>query len=770
MSIADQHLRSQALEISTSFIVQAPAGSGKTTLLVNRYCEALKTVKHPRQILALTFTQKAREEIAKRVQAQWTQSSSNLPFSEEEVLSGIYTFDALNHYLIPDTHWDERFSGHLPIHPAPQLLYEQAAERCLNMPSLKPAIRTLLKQFRQQWIQLFSLLASLLAVREQWLFLLPMHYQNKLHLPSIAFSQWQTHIRQSAQAHFSHFEVPHFEDRETTKTFVETCLTKKNTWRKRLPPEYAAMREDDEEGRLLGWLTHLGQLPIEDYREPALTSLSALLQLLPPLLAHLHVCMQEAGGLDHNEVALMAQEALSPQQLPGETQMKLDYQYQHILVDEFQDTSLSQWSLLESLSAGFERGDGRSIFLVGDPMQSIYRFRQAQMGLFEYAKHHGLGEITLTPLTLQCNFRSAGQLVESFNQTFSAVFSNHDMDFAPQSPTQPNSKHPFECNSLETAEEEAQAIIHTLKEWQSQGIEDIAILLRSRRSFHGLREYLLEADIPYFAKGMRSAHQEPLLSDLYHLAHFLLEYPDETHLYPLLQSPWIGLPLEALQVGYTLSDYRGYSSKIEILESALSQKAHVLDLGSWIDDTWRALTQHQGTLPDALQVFWDIWYPALRDNWPQWPLIDAQLEQTYFDEGRPDASLQLMTIHAAKGLAFDGVILADLGAGTPVTDSPLLRLHTYFGATGATTLLATHPGARKDDPHYQYLQSREKMELAKERARLLYVGCTRAKLALRCFAHGKISSNSLAHLISPAHLVTPPLSRGQAPPKAGGHR
>ena len=65
----------------------------------------------------------------------------------------------------------------------------------------------------------------------------------------------------------------------------------------------------------------------------------------------------------------------------------------HILVDEFQDTSLAQFQLLQALTVGWERGDGRTLFVVGDPMQSIYRFRDAEVGLFLRARTAGIGRM-----------------------------------------------------------------------------------------------------------------------------------------------------------------------------------------------------------------------------------------------------------------------------------------------------------------------------------------------------------------------------------------
>mgnify|MGYP003389463336 CR=1 FL=1 len=64
---------------------------------------------------------------------------------------------------------------------------------------------------------------------------------------------------------------------------------------------------------------------------------------------------------------------------PTDLNLMLDYQIKHLLVDEFQDTSQLQFTLIKSLINGWEENDGKTLFFVGDPMQSIYRFRQADV-------------------------------------------------------------------------------------------------------------------------------------------------------------------------------------------------------------------------------------------------------------------------------------------------------------------------------------------------------------------------------------------------------
>lgn len=79
--------------------------------------------------------------------------------------------------------------------------------------------------------------------------------------------------------------------------------------------------------------------------------------------------------------------------------------------------------MLTKLVQGWEEHDGKTLFIVGDPMQSIYRFRQAEMSLFFRAKEQGIGPVLLQSLELKCNFRSTQTMVDWVNRQFSQIFS-----------------------------------------------------------------------------------------------------------------------------------------------------------------------------------------------------------------------------------------------------------------------------------------------------------------------------------------------------------
>ncbi len=155
-------------------------------------------------------------------------------------------------------------------------------------------------------------------------------------------------------------------------------------------------------------------------------ALEALAQLLKHAAAELKLAFAERGRADHTEMAAAARASLTEQGEPSEFALRAASAIRHLLVDEFQDTSLEQFEMLRALTAGWSPGDGRTLFLVGDPMQSIYQFREAEVGLFLRARDRGLGEIHFEPLQLRRNFRTCGALVDWINECFAKLFPRED--------------------------------------------------------------------------------------------------------------------------------------------------------------------------------------------------------------------------------------------------------------------------------------------------------------------------------------------------------
>ena len=149
--------------------------------------------------------------------------------------------------------------------------------------------------------------------------------------------------------------------------------------------------------------------------------------ILRQAVAELRVVFAERGVVDFVELGLAAKEVLEDEE-GNATELAADIseRWRHLLVDEFQDTSRGQYELLTLIAKGWESAGQGTCFLVGDPMQSIYMFRQAEVEFFERTRRHGLGEgasaLQLTPLQLQTNFRSHAGLVDRLNEMFGTIF------------------------------------------------------------------------------------------------------------------------------------------------------------------------------------------------------------------------------------------------------------------------------------------------------------------------------------------------------------
>ncbi|MBF0590104.1 MAG: UvrD-helicase domain-containing protein, partial [Magnetococcales bacterium] len=123
---------------------------------------------------------------------------------------------------------------------------------------------------------------------------------------------------------------------------------------------------------LLEHLLTVQHLPPARFPKQQLHFIQDLFKVLQLAAAHLRALFAIRGETDYTEVSLAAVEALGDPDQPSDLALKLDYRINHILLDEFQDTSWTQYRLLERLTAGWSGLDGRTLFPAGDPMQSIY--------------------------------------------------------------------------------------------------------------------------------------------------------------------------------------------------------------------------------------------------------------------------------------------------------------------------------------------------------------------------------------------------------------
>ncbi|MDX1252653.1 MAG: UvrD-helicase domain-containing protein [Gammaproteobacteria bacterium] len=525
-------------------------------------------------------------------------------------------------------------------------------------------------------------------------------------------------------------------------------------------------------------LADLRRLPAARYTEAQWQVLEALFDLLPVAAGHLKLIFGERGQVDFSEVAQRAAEALGNPDNPTDLALALDYRIKHLLVDEFQDTSFGQYQLLERLTAGWQAGDGRSLFVVGDPMQSIYRFREAEVGLFLRARHSGIGSMRLTPLTLSVNFRSQAGIVEWVNESFARVLPAVE-DIAggavPYSKSVASQAaeghcavqvHPFLVLDSNGEAQRVAELVHQTRQSQPGGT--VAILVRARSHLAGIALALKEQGLRYRAIEIEQLGHRPVIQDLLALTRALLHPADRIAWLAILRAPWCGLSLADLhaiasadpdaaiwdlitneeRIGQLSNDDRLRLHRMrEIMRVSLTQRRR-RGLRRWVEGAWLALggpacVQNVTDLDDA-QVFFD-----LLEQWQRGGDIDdfAAIEQQVatlyaLPDIKADDTVQLMTIHKAKGLEFDTVIVPGLGRGMPADESRLLMwMERPATAREAGDLLLAPIKAHgeQEDPIYAWLKYADQQKGRHEAGRLLYVAATRAKKTLHLLGHVALS-------------------------------
>ncbi len=860
----DKIHRQLALDPSQSFIVQAPAGSGKTELLIQRFLTLLNHVKAPEEILAITFTKKAANEMRSRILKALKQAESEAePESAHarqtwklatQVLQRdkqfrwhlinnpnqlrIQTIDSLCAFLTKQLPMLSHFGSQPDISDHPIFLYREAVQEVLihveeNL-AWSPAIAQLLLHLDNDLNKLHDLLVTLLAKRDQWLAYIQLNTddndikkQLEGHLASVISSKLKIVYEKFPKEYVSelmaiaryaadqlvlsntvseilacrnlnHLPGTQPDDAPAWLGLAKLLLTKKPfSWRKRVDktigfPSISHMKNPQEKSlhenyqqRFIKLVTVLSKyeelrlalielffLPNPHYQDEQWQILKSLLTVLKVVAAQLRLIFQQHGQIDFIENSQAALLALGNDDHPTDLALALDYQIKHILVDEFQDTSFTQYQLIEKLTMGWETNDGRTLFVVGDPMQSIYRFREAEVGLFIRMCKSGIGHIRLKPLTLAVNFRSSAKIVEWNNTHFQQIFPmSNDITTGAimYSPSVANQTlNEIEAHSTihiqgfddEGAEAQANHIVTLIQEIKKQyPDEKIAILVRSRAYLEAIIPALKKAKVPYRAVDIDQLASRQSIQDLLSLTCALLHPADRIAWLAFLRAPWCGLTLGDLLVlagephvtiweQLNREDVRLQLSKdgqqrvnriLPILKKKIAERERD-DLRSWIENTWLLLGG-----PACLQHYHEIedtkaYFELLEEFSQHYPIIDLdklkeKIEQLYASAQQDETTLQIMTIHTAKGLEFDTVILPHLERKIPNDDKSLLLWTEQPLAEDKIALLLApiHATGDEIDATYEYIYRQQRTKSNYETDRLFYVATTRAKKRLYLF-------------------------------------
>ena len=827
--IPDAVARGRALDPARSFIVQAPAGSGKTELLIQRTLLLLATVDAPEEIVAITFTRKAAGEMRTRVlraldaarrgkapegphEARTLELARAVArqddvhgwrIAENPARLRIQTIDALCASLARQMPILSQFGAPPETVEDADELYLEAARATLEEVESRDDVAVdvahLLAHLDNDVARVEQLLAGMLRRRDHWIRHLRRLDRSALEaaLASVrddALERVRARVPDALRQELAAMgeyafanagRVRFADDIDSWTALAGMLLTNVDAWRARLtktegfpagkPGEpwkhratalMASLGEDFREA-----LGDLRRLPPPRYSAAQWEALAAIGNLLPHALAQLKVVCQARGQVDFTEVAQAALRALGEDEAPTDLALALDYRIRHLLVDEFQDTSITQFELITKLTAGWAPGDGRTLFVVGDPMQSIYRFREAEVGEFLRAWERArIGSVALTPVRLTANFRSQAGIVEWVNATFRQVMPGLEdvaagaVRYAASAavhaaqPGEPVEVHPFFDG--DDAGEAARVVdlIGRVRETESDA--SVAVLVRNRGQLREIVPRLRAAGLRFRAIEIEPLGTRPVVQDLLALTRAVTHPADRLAWLAVLRAPWCGLTLADLaalaegddartvpelmhddvRIAALSGDGRERLARVrEVMEASAANRLRG-NLRDRVEGAWLALggpacvpdatdLEDAGIYLDALEAAEHA--GALRDL----AAFEARVAELWAlpDVHASEHDVQIMTIHKAKGLEFDHVIVPGLGRASRADEKRLfLWMERPAGAGNEAQLLVApiEEAGADGDAIYAWLRRLDAERAGHEAGRLLYVAATRARRRL----------------------------------------
>jgi ATP-dependent exoDNAse (exonuclease V) beta subunit len=751
---------------------------------------------------------------------------------ENPVRLTVQTIDSFCASLVRRMPWLSRFGAGAAIAEDAGDLYRQAAERTLALADsdhpCSEATCLLLGHLDNRMERLCDLLVAMLARRDQWLRHLYGHRPDDRRriledgLRSLvegmlrrldgeigaeqrdALVRLGTFAGANLKAEGSEngitiladtggFPPPSADALHLWKGFAELLLTRTGTLRKRLDKNcgFPAGNKEPLESMKKAMAHLLEELAGDDntvellhavrslppvvYGHDQWAVLQALTTLLPRAVAELWLVFKEQGQCDFVEVSQAAGRALGAVEAPTDLLLHLDGRIRHILVDEFQDTSHGQFFLLRKLIAGWQQDDGRTLFLVGDPMQSIYRFREAEVGLYLQARHRGIHPVHLEPLYLTSNFRSQAGIVDWVNGIFPEIFPDREdealgsVTYAPSiAAREPLDGPAVFCYPMADRDDvaEARQVVELVRRARRDDpTGSVAVLVRARGHLTEILRAFQEAGLSYRAREIDALSGRPVARDLLALTRALLHPADRIAWLAVLRAPWCGLTLDDLHAlcgdvpDATVPELLRQAKRLAVLSedgrqrvercfgvlnAVLAQRGRV-SLRMLVEGAWLALGG-PGCADDSATVDAEAFFGLLDqidyggDLQPFEMLADKLAGLYAAPDPNADDTLQVMTIHKAKGLEFDTVILPGLGRRPRVEDAPLMRWIELPDTGLLMAPLAPMDGLSRD-PVYDTIGRIEKQKSELEIARVLYVAATRAKKYLHLLGYARASGS-----------------------------
>jgi ATP-dependent helicase/nuclease subunit A len=754
------------------------------------------TLEHERQTRALALA-----VIDHAAHKQWQLDDTTL---------NIRTIDSFCHELTRQMPILSGTGGLIEPVDNAQPLYEEAVRQFLaeaGEGATGERIYRLLEHFDNRWSRASELLVALLGRRGDWGNVVNQHHDPETAEASLA--ETITHLSSDRLRDALHRLDDHLsalmpainearaqldkaplslsdspESLPDWHAMIGMLLTAQSEWRKPrgvnaklgFPPksdhkiQFASVLETlGADSLLLEALIEIKHLPATTRGGDAWQLIVLISSLLPVLQAHLLLVFQRSGAVDHTHVALAAIQALGTDEMPTALAQRLDYQIEHILIDEFQDTSSSQARFLERLMRGWPEHNAtgaapRTLFMVGDAMQSIYGFRYADVALFLRARQGHFAGLALEAVTLTQNFRSRPEVVAWVNAAFAELMGAED------APHYGRVRH-VKADSLPNREPSVDAGVHIRLFEESDGHGEaqfvakqvagiiarddaakIAILVRAKRHAGEAAVALEQAGIAFSGDAIQSLAEQPITTDLLTLCRYLANPAHTVAAVSLLRGPWCGVSLPTLarllaahperplnlmraleQLPGIADDEATRLQQISAVLQWAEMKRDRLALSIWVEQIWLRLGGALATPSQDLRCV-EAFLAALRKAEKLGLGLDLdwlELEITTTGLESPDTghAVTIMTLHKAKGLEFDYVFMPHLQKRARAVQRELIRWHWHQDDSDRRLLLSANDDDKESRTLYNYLNWIQKNKDQEELKRLLYVGVTRAKVA-----------------------------------------
>ena len=836
MTDLNTNFTSIACNPANSVVVEACAGSGKTWLLTARLFRLLLSGARPDQILAITFTRKAAQEMQERLfgllrecallsddklSALLTERgavANEANLNKARALAGEVLTNSRGVTIDTFHGWFASLCQMAPLasgfsrqsEPTDQTLFwmdmaiDVFTANLLNDQSeLLPAFDTLVSQMDRAVVRqvlqhaLTNRVACSLWLHnseapplnrvfgigegEQW----PVEVLNNRHY----LEQWQQAARWLAlgtakqQGHAVDIEKALTALREGAhaadvfEQLKAVCLTAKNepskNFFKMTAGQKTAVDETDYVRTLEGLALQTAQALQLEKDQLDMQATAALAQLIEPLFDTYKSIKLEQGLCDFDDLEATALRMLMNDEQRAYMQQKLDTRVRHLLVDEFQDTNPVQWNILKLWLQDYSGDDKPSVFLVGDPKQSIYRFRRAEARLFNHARTWLVEHFAAKTLESDSTRRCARSVVDVVNAVFEpgqtrgqTAFRAHT-SLAGESVSTLNGLNIYpKLLKEDEGPDEAQRVVQTLQQWLANGsiqnLSEVMVLVRAHKSGVPLMAALREAGLAYTIKDKGERYTSQVWGDTIALLGFLNDPHANLHLLQLLRCPLIGLSsaqFQALIQAGKMNQTATVWGTLELLAGQCKAPWTALhaQLSEWlrmaralplfetlskvVADT-KASEKYLNSASPRQRVMmaehWD-WLKAwaLGLNKGRFPGLQQAFDeavklQTYASSDSEGAAnnpdvLRIMTVHSAKGLEANHVWLFDANSSPKPGGSNAGLLIDWALGESHPKSVTVMGNLGNPSPGRAAAQQIEQQAYADEEDHLLYVALTRAR-------------------------------------------